>query len=202
MTYLPNIPQPTDFLSVSQGNLLTNFQSLDSTFDVDHTAFSNTSANLGKHAQVTLFEVQADPTLTFPETMVYSKNVGTTPNRVTNLYFATKPETGMEQVLQLTGSIITSSGTVNPTSGAYNVFQTPWGFRIFMGTTGDLPLGANALTLSADTFGSTIYNAQATSLIGGSASYASITAGTSSNGLNLYVAGTNNKNFYWLVICP
>lgn len=49
-TYLPNIPQPTDQLSVSQGDLLTNFQSLQAWIDIDHVDYAN--ANAGMHNKV------------------------------------------------------------------------------------------------------------------------------------------------------
>lgn len=51
-TYLNNIPQPTDLLSVSQGDLLTNFASIESFVDIDHVDFS--AGNAGQHAKVTL----------------------------------------------------------------------------------------------------------------------------------------------------
>ncbi len=53
MGYSPNIPQPTQLLSNSQGDLLTNFQALDTSFGVDHYKFSNTTSNNGFHNQVT-----------------------------------------------------------------------------------------------------------------------------------------------------
>lgn len=53
MTFNPNIPQPTDLLADSQGQFLTNNQTLDNNFGVDHYKFSNVSGNSGKHNQVT-----------------------------------------------------------------------------------------------------------------------------------------------------
>jgi len=50
--YNPNIPQPTDLLSVSQGNLLNNFGALQALIDVNHVDFAATGA--GKHKWVTL----------------------------------------------------------------------------------------------------------------------------------------------------
>jgi hypothetical protein len=52
MSYDQNIPQPTDNLSQSQGDLLANFQQLDTSFAVEHTAFS-VNSNVGLHKQIT-----------------------------------------------------------------------------------------------------------------------------------------------------
>jgi hypothetical protein len=53
MAYQPAIPQATDKLSVSQGDLLGNFQSLDTVYAVNHTALT-ASDNVGFHTKVTL----------------------------------------------------------------------------------------------------------------------------------------------------
>lgn len=53
MAYAPNIPQPTDKLSDSQGVLLSNFQQLDTSFGTDHYAFSNGTSNNGFHNTIT-----------------------------------------------------------------------------------------------------------------------------------------------------
>lgn len=53
MAYNPNIPQPTDLLSDSQGDLLTNFTALDNVYSGDHYPFSDVTANSTKHKTVT-----------------------------------------------------------------------------------------------------------------------------------------------------
>lgn len=53
MVFKPGIPQPNDLLSDSQGDLLGNMQQLDTSFGIDHYKFSDTTANLGFHNQVT-----------------------------------------------------------------------------------------------------------------------------------------------------
>ena len=70
--YLPNIPQPNDQLSVSQGNILTDFQGINTFVNVNHVDF--TSADAGKHKWAS-FPVQAgDPGTTVTELALYSKN--------------------------------------------------------------------------------------------------------------------------------
>lgn len=51
--FLPNIPQPTDNLDFSQGQLLSNNQGLDAVFGIDHYKFSDPTANKGFHNTVT-----------------------------------------------------------------------------------------------------------------------------------------------------
>lgn len=51
--FLNTIPQPNDDLSVSQGNLLLNFQSCNTSFGIDHYPFTDLTSNDGKHNQVT-----------------------------------------------------------------------------------------------------------------------------------------------------
>jgi len=53
MVYKANIPQPTDNLDDSQVDLLGNFQQLDTTYGIDHYAFTVSTANLGFHNKIT-----------------------------------------------------------------------------------------------------------------------------------------------------
>ena len=64
--FLPNIPQPSDNLDFSQGQLLSNNQGLDTVFGVDHYKFSDATANKGFHNTVTtpLIVGSAHPTTT------------------------------------------------------------------------------------------------------------------------------------------
>lgn len=52
-SYNPNIPQPSDFLSDSQQDILDNFIQSNVSFGVNHYNFSDGSANNGKHNKVT-----------------------------------------------------------------------------------------------------------------------------------------------------
>jgi hypothetical protein len=52
MAYQNNIPQPTDLLSKSQGDILNNFSALQTLIDVNHVDFN--SADQGKHKWITL----------------------------------------------------------------------------------------------------------------------------------------------------
>lgn len=59
MAYNNNIPQPTDLISVSQGDLLNNFQAIQTLIGVNHVNF-NTS-DQGKHMWVTFPQQGAIP---------------------------------------------------------------------------------------------------------------------------------------------
>lgn len=194
--FLSNIPQANDNLDFSQGQLLSNNAGLDTVFAIDHTLFSDSTANKGFHKKVTLYQVASDPAQTFPSSLIYSKNVGSTPNRVTNLYFSSKPETGADVVKQLTGSIITESGN-DGQGGTYNLFQTPWNFKIFTGQTASFS-GSRTFTLSgASNFGATIYTAQASAFGAGPIS-TSITPTTNAKTMNIQTS--NSAPVYWIVI--
>jgi len=53
MSYNSNIPQSTDFISVSQQDLLNNFSSMQTTYNTDHYGF-NPTTNIGFHKHVTM----------------------------------------------------------------------------------------------------------------------------------------------------
>lgn len=51
--YNPNVPQPNDDLSDSQGQILQNFQKANSSFGIDHYTFADLTVNNGFHQRVT-----------------------------------------------------------------------------------------------------------------------------------------------------
>lgn len=76
--FLPNIPQPGDNLDFSQGQLLINNQSLDAVFGIDHTLFSDATANKGFHNHVTSIPQTSVPTTTTnPVFYGYQQTTGT-----------------------------------------------------------------------------------------------------------------------------
>lgn len=87
MSYDPNIPQPTDLLSDSQGDIQQNFLSLDNTFGVNHFQFSLTDGTEGKHKFVEMPIIGAFPAvppgLSGNEATIY----GQTGNGSSQLFF-------------------------------------------------------------------------------------------------------------------
>lgn len=75
MAYQENIPQPTDIQSVSQNDILQNFTTLDTAWDINHVPFDH--VDQGKHNKVHLPNQDAivpiDPVTSGTETALYSK---------------------------------------------------------------------------------------------------------------------------------
>ena len=61
MTYNPNIPAATDLISVSQGQLQTNFQQLNTVYTADHFAYNDATADATKHRRLILPDQAATP---------------------------------------------------------------------------------------------------------------------------------------------
>lgn len=70
MTFDPNIPQPEDDMSLSQGDLLTNFSDLNIVYGSsgDHVAL-NAATDRGKHKKVTFVSQGNDPDTDSPATL-------------------------------------------------------------------------------------------------------------------------------------
>ncbi len=76
MTYNPAIPQPNDLLSDSQGDILQNFSSANTSFGINHYAFDNATVNNGKHKFVGMPVLAAAPTTAAGEGALYFKTAG------------------------------------------------------------------------------------------------------------------------------
>jgi len=127
MTYNPSIPQPTDLISVSQGQILTNFTQLNTQFGIDHTAFNPGSGNGdGFHKKVTYNVPQSvDPTPAGVASVLYTKSVSglgqlffANSSVVTRLTGATT--TGTSGSTFLPGGIIMKWGTVTLPGTGFN----------------------------------------------------------------------------------
>ena len=74
MSYNAAIPQPTDPISQSQNQILTNFSQANIAIGVDHTAL-DVALNQGKHKKSTYVEQTLDPATAANEMAIYSKDV-------------------------------------------------------------------------------------------------------------------------------
>lgn len=136
MTYNPNIPQPTDLLSNSQGQILANFNKANSSFGINHYPFDNGTVNNGKHLKVELPTTGA-PGSVASELVLFS---GTTPSLRTALFYqrdnsGTGPFqlTGIDPLNAtsgytfLPGSLLIQWGQVSPPgSGGTVIFPIPF----------------------------------------------------------------------------
>ena len=106
MTYNANIPQPTQLISVSQGQLLDNFGQLNTQFGVDHVAFNTGSGNGDGHHKQATFDASVTPsTPTGTQSVLYPQTVG----GLIQLFFQNATTT-----TQLTGaaSVVSNPGYV------------------------------------------------------------------------------------------
>lgn len=143
MTYNPNIPQTTDIPSQSQGEMLTNFQQLNTVFDVDHVPFNDgTAANRGKHDQSTYLELALDPTTAANEMAVYCKdNAGSS-----TLYLRQESN----------GAVIQMSGA-NPTVAASGSTFLPGGLVLKWGILNS-PVDNSLITFAGGAFPGNVYS--------------------------------------------
>lgn len=162
MTYNPNIPQPADLLSVSQSDILTNFQQLDAVFDNDHYDYSfaggaaapydiAVAGDKGKHKQVTFVRASADiANAGADELGLFNKNTGA---GAQELYL--RRESG-GTVIQMTAG--------DPTVAASGATFLPGGLLLQWGLAGPY-VGDSTPTINFPTaFGAVPYNIQATML--------------------------------------
>ncbi len=101
-TYNNNIPQPGDFPSQSQSQILQNFQQLDTAWAVNHVDFN--TADQGKHAKVT-FPIQSPaPAFLVGEIGLFNQNAY--PTSVPDLWLTR----GTGSAFPMTGYSIDVSG--------------------------------------------------------------------------------------------
>lgn len=109
MTFNPNIPQPTNLLEDSQGDLLSNNLALDATFGIDHYKFSSVPNN-GFHNKVTSPQFVTTPVATLPSV---------TPTTTTApIFYAYTP-------LDIGGLPITNLPVMHYSKGVSNAVPTP-----------------------------------------------------------------------------
>ena len=71
MAYKNNIPQPTDRLKDSQGDILNNFAGIKTAWDINHVTFDD--ADEGKHKFITFPAQGAAPTFGATENGLYNR---------------------------------------------------------------------------------------------------------------------------------
>lgn len=105
--YQKNIPQPDDFLSESQEDLLNNFLRMDASFRTDHVPFND--ANQGKHNHVQLPNESVTnviPDAVANEGILFTRTI----SDVLNLMFRYQGDSGNVDV-PIASSSVVSQGT-------------------------------------------------------------------------------------------
>lgn len=100
------IPGPNDLLSLSQGQIQTNFANLIGWSGVDHVAYGDTNA--GQHEQVTFFNVTSQATPTDPVAVLYTKNDS---NTHPQLFFLNSQNSGF-YIPSANGSTVLMGGII------------------------------------------------------------------------------------------
>lgn len=119
--YQSTIPQSTDQLSKSQGDLLNNFGAIMSLIDQDHVDFAAGTGNAGKHKQVT-FPVQSPaPTFTGGDLGLYSFLSPTT--AINELYINKLNAASVNYQVQMTSSILSINA-----APVYNAPGNGWSY--------------------------------------------------------------------------
>lgn len=96
MTYLPNIPLPTDLLSDSQRDIKNNFTKANTSFGLNHYAFDNGTVNNGKHQFVEIVDAALPVGLVAGEGTNYCKFIQTTTAHNESCLFYTPDATTQE----------------------------------------------------------------------------------------------------------
>lgn len=121
MSYDPNIPNASDFLADSQGQLKINFQQLDAGFAFDHYQFSDGTANRGKHKAVEMVD-QATPAGDAGQSNLWSNTDGTT----SQLYYMNEASTNVYQLTKAIDASYANFGNAVYNSG--NTVNAGWTF--------------------------------------------------------------------------
>jgi hypothetical protein len=175
--FQPGIPTGLVNLDVDYQNLQNNFQQLDTTFGIDHTTFSNQTAQNGFHTEIHMIPFSTtttnapnnqpvvQPTATAGVGQVWSAQINDGINVDEALYFLT----GSNRNIQLTRNFVpTNSGngsTMLPGGLILNWgFHNAAGGNFSNGATSDASAGESVLTLS-QSFPNNMY------IFGGSLTY-------------------------------
>lgn len=190
MAYDPNIPQPTDDLSDSQVSLLANFQQLDTSFGINHYAYSDASSSNGKHKKV---DFPAVTTIVAPvgaASVIWPKDV----TGVSSPFFSNSVG---DSVLWRGGS---TNGLVVETISTNGRLNLPDGFRMKWGQGNFSGTGTTGTVTYAQQFTSTTFSVIVTPF-GGSGAIVRITA-QSATAFTVTRSGdsTNNLLFNWIAI--
>lgn len=130
MAYNPNIPQSTDALSQSQLDILNNFISIGSTFDVNHVDF-NEGSDAGKHKWVTLPAQMSNPPITFGATEMALYSFVSPYNASVNEIFINK--TNQATVVQIPSTASLLSVSSNPGNNVFGWSYLPSGILLMWG---------------------------------------------------------------------
>lgn len=197
MTYQTNIPQPTDLISVSQDDILQNFQAIDAAWNINHEDFN--AALQGKHKFVEMPNQGADPAGAATEFTIFSK---VSAGGQSEIFYKRDAEASS---YQLTG--INPSVSGSPAFAGYTFLPgailIQW-VRCSVSNTGSRGKQDGASITFPTTFSSTPYTVQLSVERNGTTTASGVVNATSitSSGFTLRVGTNDNDAIHVLAIGP
>lgn len=131
MSYNPNIPNLTDFRSLSQKQMLANFQAINNSFLANHIGLTDKD-DPGLHNVLLLRPQTTDPVTAADNCAIYNKLVSGSPQ----LFFLASNN---PLPIQLTNSKLNTKQTGAPLGAQSSFIAGP--FTVFMGYVIDCPTG-------------------------------------------------------------
>ena len=161
MSFNPNIPRPTDLLSNSQADLLSNNTSINSTFSQNHIPL-NVATNNGKHTFVELVANSGSPPTASGEGTLYTFTSGS----VTDLWYVPDASGNDYQLTRTNASKFSLFGANNnyQAAGGSNASVTggwtflPGGLILNYGSASSLNPGGSITVKYANPFTSSTYS--------------------------------------------
>jgi hypothetical protein len=197
MSYTPNIPQPTDQLSVSQGQMLGNFVALGAIGGNSNFGSASINGSAGFNFLFLANQGSIPPTA-FVAGNVALYNATDTATTQNELYISKTNFGGAVKQVAATESIL---GVANPTvgaSGSTGWTMLPSGIKMVWGTATSV-LGPTLVTLTGNqAFATTILSVQATVIINSTSTGNAVIRLVnfpSTNSFNVIVTNANGGGF-------
>jgi hypothetical protein len=105
LSYKTNIPNATDFLAISQKQLLANYQAIFSSLSKNHVVLNSVTNSPGNHTSLTMTRQSIDPTTAANQVAFYNKDDASV---VPQLFY--RPNNNQTPI-QMTNDNLTASGS-------------------------------------------------------------------------------------------
>lgn len=199
MSYFPNIPAATDNPSVSQGDIQTNFGTINSSFNLNHVSLGSGLGTAGKHNFVEMPNQVSTPATISGEGTLYTKSA--TGSQL--FYVADNQPTDLYQLTRTIHASYSRFGTNTNYSGSLNGGWTflPGGMLLQYGLASSITAPGTGVVLFPVTFTTGVFTLSITPIRNSSnvdIVYASATAGLASFSYRNTASGISQ--FYWMAI--
>jgi hypothetical protein len=193
MAYNNNIPQPTDQISVSQGQILDNFEAISTLIDVNHVGFN--LGDQGKHTFVTMVD-QTSVMLPFINSEVGLYNVVDATTSINQLFISYVNSASTRKQYPISASILSTNASPATNSNGWAYLPSgvllKWGYQIIPGGNSAIPINAIGPAYTIN-----VFNVQMTP--GNVAAVGSYVRSATTAAINV-TGANNNSNVYWYTI--